>query len=334
MKKQGFKHKRNFHIMKKGQMSSVFGYIFAFIVGAMLFAFFVWFAYSYMGFAGKMNDAELVVVIDDDLTAFSVLSSAEKYLDYNMELDLAISEGRVISNGVSKNTDKAIFSELYLNGDALGVETRQLNLPFSIMNLFYIDDGSTLYVVVYDAGTKEVVEDLDLPDMMNAVEVGSSDLSMGELSLLAYEYDKVRFVFFTNNVYSSDIASTFTNYDVLEVSSSDEYEFGEVEFDGESVTYMGYPMLLGAIFSEDVDSYNYNFDVVVDKMGVVTDVYYEKSRLVSANKPLCEYSGVSMALNSFKAALGGDISWQEYKNKVENLEELNNNLGGDCPEIF
>ena len=118
------------------------------------------------------------------------------------------------------------------------------------------------------------------------------------------------------------------------MSSSDEYEYGEVEFDGESVTYMGYPMLLGAIVSEGVDSYNYNFDVVVDKMGVVTDVYYEKSRLVSANKPLCEYGGVSSALNSYKAALGGDMSWQEYKNKVENLEDLNSNLGGDCPEIF
>ena len=221
-----------------------------------------------------------------------------------------------------------------MNGDALGVETRQLNLPYSIMNLFYLDDGSTLYVAVYDAGTQEVVEDLDFPDMINVVEVGSGDLSMSDLSLLAYDYDKVRFVFFTNNGYSSDIASTFSSYDVLEVSSSDEYEYGEVEFDGESVTYMGYPMLLGAIVSEGVDSYNYNFDVVVDKMGVVTDVYYEKSRLVSANKPLCEYGGVSSALNSYKAALGGDMSWQEYKNKVENLEDLNSNLGGDCPEIF
>ena len=319
--------------MKKGQMSSMFKYIFGFIVGSMFLLFFIGFAYYYMGFAGDVGSAELVTVLDDDLTAFSVSQSAEKTLDYNMDFDLTISEARIMSGGQTKTTDKALYSEMFLEGEVLDVATKQLSIPFAIMNLFYLDDNSILYVFVYD--DEDVYDDISVPGMLDPIAVAEDELNLDDLSLVQNQYSKIRFVFLTSNSHESEISSKFANYDILEVSSSlEDYSYGTVSYEDEDVVYLGYPMLIGAIMAENAEAYSYNFDIVLSKLSVVSGVYYEKSKLLSARLPECEYSGIKTALNNFKASLSSVESASVFYSKVENLDELNKNLGGECPEVY
>ena len=321
--------------MKKGQMSDVFKYIFGFVVGSFFLLFFIGFGYQYMDFSGSLSSAELVTVLDDDLTAFGVVYGGEKVIDYNQNLELTIAEGRIISNGQTKETDKIIFSEMFMEGEEIGLATRELGVPYSVGNVYYLDDGGTWYIVVYDSNTEDVVEELNLPNFMDVLDVNVNSLDLGTIDSVAGAYDKVRFVSFTTSNVNFDLE--FENYDVVEVSSiidDEPYTYGTVDYGDEEVIYVGQEMLIGAMLVDGADAYNFNLDLMFDKLGVVTNVYYEKAKFVSARMPECDYNSIKTALNNYKSYVGSTESASGYYSKISNIEDLNKVLGGGCPEIF
>jgi hypothetical protein len=320
---------------KKGQMSEMFKYIFGFVVGSFFLLFFIGFGYQYMDFSGSMSSAELVTVLDDDLTAFGVVYGGEKTIDYNQNLELTISEGRIISGGQTKSTDKIIFSERFMEGEQIGLATRELALPYSVGNVYYLDDGGTWYIVVYDSNTDDVFDELNFPNFMSVLEVDVNDLDLDSIEGVAGAYDRVRFVLFTSS--NVNINMDFENYDVLEVTSiidDEPYTYGSVDYGDDDVIYVGQEMLIGALLVDGADEYNYNLDVMFDKLSVVTGVYYEKSKFVSSRMPECDYNSIKTGLNNYKSYVGSTESASSYYSKIVNLEDLNKVLGGGCPEIF
>jgi hypothetical protein len=328
---------------KKGQMSSAFTYIFAIIVGGTVFVFLIAFAYQYLALSGSLGAAELVVSLNDEFSAFSVSESAEKVIDYDRNLDFRIIQGLLSSGGQAKPIDHIIFAPFQLQGKEIYMATKTVELPYKVGNVFYLEDGNTIYVLVYDDVTEEVVDDLknsfySLPKNF-ASEIYSIDQVTSNIGLLQETtagYERVRFVFFTD--YDSvldDISLYFENYEILRVTSSEEdYSYGEVQFPDKEVIYLDFSLLIGAIISADADSYQYNFDQVLNKLSVVTNVYYDKSKFVSARLPECDYNAIKVSLNNYKAFIGSTDSYVSYKIKADALEDVNKNFGGDCPEIF
>ena len=329
---------------KYGQMGTPLSLLLAIVIGGVVFVFLVGFAYKFIALSGSLSAAETVVALSDEFAAFSVAESAEKAIDYGVEFDFVSYEGKISTEGQTKEVSEIIFSPLELKADELYVATKSVELPYRIGNVFYLSDQNTVYVLVYDDDSEEAVSELE--DSYNSLprnfpsytfdidEVSSNVEGLYELTA---SYDNVRFVFFTS--YSeviNEIAETFSNYDVLQVSSSEDlYEFGIVEFaDGSEHIYLGYPLLVGAIVSFDASSYSYNLDRVLDRLSSVTTVYYDKSKFVSARLPSCDYSALKSALNNYRSFVGDTESYASYVSKIENVDETNDALGGDCPEIF
>ena len=330
---------------KKAQMSSPFSYIFALIIGRIVFMFLIGFAYKFIALSGALSAAETVTALNDEFAAFSVSESAEKIINYGSSFDFTVFEGKITSEGQSQVIGEIIYAPYEIQGKDLYVATRSLEMPYRVGNLFYLSDGSVIYILVYDSNTEEVVEELTdsysaIPSNFprEAFSITQVASNIEELSQLTASYDQVRFVFFTSydNVID-DIQSNFVNYDILKVESSDdEYNFGQVEYsDGEEVVYLGYPMLIGAIVSFNAYSYNYNFDLVMGKLSSVTNVYYDKSKFISARKPECDYNSIKTTLSNYKSlANQEEVSYNSYSTKIEQVESANDGLGGDCPEIF
>jgi len=329
---------------RKGQMSSTFNYIFALIIGAIIFTFLVGFAYKYLGFAGSLGAAELVSSLNDEFSAFSVSDSAEKTLNFDSAVTFRIYEGKLTSKGQGRSIDHVIYAPFEVSGEDIFIATKSLELPYRVGNLFYITDQKTVYILVYDASTEQVIEELQssyssLPSNFATQVVSITQLSsdMETLAEVTSAYDRVRFVFFTSPAKVEDaISATFSNAEILSVDSSvDDYSSGEITFpDGETGIYVGYPLLIGGMVSGDAYSYNYNLDLVLEKLARVTSVYYDKSKFISARLPDCEYGPMKTALNNYRTFIGDTDTYTSYATKIALVEEANQDLGGECPEIY
>lgn len=328
------------------QMSSSFNYIFALIIGGIVFMFFVGFAYNYLSSSGSLSAAELVSSLNDEFAAFSASDSAEKALDFSTGLSFRVYEGKVTSNGQSKAVDHVIFAPFEVEGERILLATKSLELPYRVGNVFYLADGKTMYILVYDSSTEEVVSELQssynsLPSSFPVEIVSTTDLSSDMQSLyeLVASYENVRFVFFASTKgYEDKIAQVFPTYEILEVSSTlEDYSAGEIVYpDGEEVVYISYPLLIGAIVSGDAYMYTYNLDTVVEKLTRLTGVYYDKTKFLAAQLPDCDYAGMKTALNNYKSLTGREelTSYTGFLSKLELVEEANKGLGGECPEIY
>ncbi len=308
--------------------------------------FFVGFAYNYLSFSGSLSSAELVSSLNDEFAAFSASDSAEKALDFSSGLSFRIYEGKLTSEGQSKAIDHAIFAPFEVEGERILIATKSLEIPYRVGNVFYVADGKTVYILVYDSKTEEVIQDLQssynsLPQSFPVEVVSTTQLSsdMQTLYELTAAYEYVRFVFFTSaKGYDDKISQVFPSYEILEVTSSlEDYSAGEITYpDNEEVIYVGYPLLVGGIVSGDAYMYSYNLDLVMEKLSRLTGVYYDKSKFIAAQLPSCDYAAIKTALNNYKSTTGAEelSSYSAFIAKMELVEDANKALGGECPEIY
>lgn len=322
--------------MKKAQAEESFKYIFGIIIGAMFLVFFIGFAYQYIDSSSSISDAELANAIDNDLTAFGVSQSAQNVLDYNRDIIVNIDKGMITPEGFTsgKKTDKIIFSKNNLNDKELLIATKSFYMPYKITNFFYIADKNTLYILVYDQGTESFANELlegysAIPSNFPVLSFNQKELKEDDISSITREYDSIRFVFLTEQEYQPNLK----DYSIIEITTDDsEYNYGEIEFEDGNSIYLGKEMLIGAIVSENKESYDYNLNLALEKLSDITGIYYEKSKFISARMPECEYNAIKTSLNNYKAFIGETTL--EYKAYSNSLENANKQLGGDCPEIY
>ncbi len=331
----------------KAQLSSSFNYIFALIIGGIVFMFFVGFAYKFMGFADSVSAAELVSSLNDEFGAFSVSDSAEKSLDFSSTVSFRVYEGQLMSKGQSKVIDHAVFAPFEVSGKTIYLATRSLEIPYRVGNLYYITDGKTVYVLVYDASTSDVIEGLQssynsIPSIFPTERVSTTQLStdLETLYKITASYEHVRFIFFSDpENYIDSISETFSNYEILQIVSTEEdYYSGKVEYPNEKeVIYIGPELLIGAMVAEDADAYTYTLTQVFEKLSRLTGVYYDKTKFLSLRLPNCDYATMKTALNNYKVFLSDEDNYDLYSlllSKLEIVEDANKNLGGECPEIY
>ena len=329
---------------RKAQMASPFAFIFALVIGAIVLLFFIGFAYKFLSLGGSLSAAEVVSALNDEFVAFSVSDSAEKVLSYSQPFDFQVYEGRIRSNSQGVDLDQIVFSPLVIEGDEIVIATKAVELPYRVSNVFYVSDSRIVYIFVSDATSGEVVETLESSSAAFPKNIPHFAYTQAQLNdnvqdiyQLTASYDFVRFVFFTDADSSVDaIAQYFPSYDVLEVSSSTEdFSHGTVRFpDSEEVLYYSLPLLTGAIVSADSFSYQYNLNLLHEKMSVVTSVYSDKARFLSANLPGCDYTFVKSGLTSYSNIIGEADTSLSYFTQIEFVADSNKDLGGDCPEVF
>lgn len=322
-----------------GDLTLPLTFLFALIIGAMFFLFFIGFGGKSLGLFQSLTAAEFLESMDSEFAAFSVSYSAEKVLTFSQNVDMIITQGTIHTGSQQKSFDKVVFSPSTLNGKEIVVASRSLDMPYRVASLYYLGDGRTLYVLVAGGGTKTVLEHLVkdgqlFPQHIPSLLFSEEELKSAELPAMASQYSSVQFILFSADDIESFLNDQFQGSSVIKIEPMEEdLSFGTVKYNDGSAQYAGYPLLLGAMISPSLSEYSFSLSQTRKAAAVVTDTYLQKSQFLSRKRPSCPYSLMTNVLSGYKTILSSkdlDISLE----KIKAIESTNKDLGGECPVIY
>ncbi|RME55046.1 hypothetical protein D6777_01700 [Candidatus Woesearchaeota archaeon] len=341
---------------KRGMVSPVFKYIFALIVGTMFLLFFIRFGLQYMGQQSTIESFRLVSGFDDVLSALG--SSTDSNQDYNLGRIVTFTfkpdkenklryQFRTGSSSKSINSYKILFTPKTLKGKTLYILTKRWQFPYSVTNFFYLTNSQYKYFIIYDSDTEDFANELagneeeyttEIPSAFGVEIIDKNSLKVSELKKQLLKV-KPTFILLSQDSALESKLKDIDNAKVRVVTFDDDKEYGTILFeDGNSYPFMKLPMFIGAIFAEDSKSYIYSVNMALNKLGIITRIYNNKKTLLQNNPNYysCNtYSLLGRDLdNLLSLARSREYDYNQYKQVIENLEDNNKLLGGDCPEIF
>ena len=337
---------------KKGQIDIQFNWVFMLIIGGVILLFF-------FGLILKQKDTtetKIAANIKEDLSSIMTGSSIStgtasliEISEIEMEFDC---EGYRIGS-VSPIDPHISFSPNRMVGNELIVWSLDWNVPYRVANFLYITSPRIRYVIVDDAGylAEELNEtlppgtiikdDLEKPFFVKEI-VKENELA----NIKDQNYDKIRFIFFgkgTNipDTMLDDLDKDADDISAISINGNSIDGFGNVYFFKKSKLsntwtpdpsaseyesfYLGQASLIGAIFTEDIETYECNMQNAFDHFSIVTMIYENKTNaLVNYYKEKSDTScqssmvGASDTLEKMRL-LAGEISETLYSGTVYTL---------------
>ncbi len=332
--------------MKRGDVSPVFTYILVIIIGAIIILFFTTFAFQQLSLGKRIGSIEIAKTLDDNLNAFAISKSSDKDIEFGLDIKLLINNlvCNTISVDESSNirTNKIIFSPKSLEGSKIKAWTLAFKYPFHITNFFYLANDKTLYYLIYDGSSQQFVEEkffddnsqYKIPARFNIRKVRKSDINNALVSSLITRFDFVKLVYFsTPNIQPRD------KLKIIEVEI-DNNKATKIKFHNENRedVLVNEEMLLGAIFSNDYESFKCGSDNAINKLKSVSKLYIEKKSKLSipAKGLTCSYSLITNNLDYFINNNPGLNNINDYEANKNNLIINNNDLEGadKCEGLF
>lgn len=284
--------------MAKAQLDIQFHWIFVLIVGAIILSFFVGVAIWYKDIQEQKSAADVVTTLDA-LFLFAKESPKTARYTETPEMDLTFTcsaedctaygcASAFSGGGISRATEtEVLFTLRQLEGRDLITWALEWTLPYKIANFLYLTNNRIRYILVYDE------EHSDLKDAVNSLLAENSYLtketikieSAEDFSLVDKQDDFVRIVaFLDEGTLSESVIVTALGernekekeWDVVYVDGTE--NAGTVLYEDGTVSYIGLPLLIGALFSADADFYSCNVQKALLQTQLVSAVYLERAR--------------------------------------------------------
>jgi hypothetical protein len=348
---------------KRGMVEVQFNWIFVFILGALILAFFVGFVTNQK----KMSDEKLAQKIVRDtstiLTQSSISSGKSglitliKPLEFRCNPETCTSEGcsssfAVPGSGISWDTRvQSIFSPSPIEGRQMVSWSIDWSIPYRVTNFLYLTSPEVRYVFVGSPGTP--VENIHnmLPTGITKELVPSSSVP----SIPNRNNYKVKFIFYNANPTSVPTSlKSMRDHDVTAVQilpNPGEESFGIVTFyqkgpsgfvaKGKPMAYLGNASVLGAIFSENSQLYECNMKKAFLKLSRVSQVHLGKiDKLNGASMMTCDvhYTQMGAQINmiathaqQMSVTTGADniaVNWNAVKTRSHDLKIYS------CPLVY
>ncbi len=340
---------------KRGMVGPVFKYLMAIIVGTMFLLFFINFGMTYMKQQKSVESFRITTGFDDVLSALGSSEDASNTYKFGLKttIDFKVpkkgSEYIELKSGGNTplKSYKAVFTPARITGTQVEVLTKRWYFPYPVDNFFYLTAAGNRYFLVYDENSESLAKELAsadkedvtaaIPSSFGVTPVDAKTAKGLKSSLLNV---KPTFMLFEEDAELEAALRKFTNAKVRVIKmDKDDSEYGEIMFeDGTSHPYMGRPMMIGAIFAEDSEMYGHAVDVALTKLGVITTIYMGKLKYLSSNPSFYSCAQYSLIQQNFEALYNlvraGERGTAKYKELAQSLDNNNELLGGDCPEIF
>lgn len=338
-------------------MESVFKYIFALIVGALLIIFFVSFAMKYMGTAETMQATELVIGFDDYLMLRSGSPDSTGSYPFAAQTTIEFGMGKIKSSKISRNTNRIVFAPAKLTGKSIVIWTKRWSFPYAVDNFFYMANDRVKHIIIYDDGASEfaheLVDEINDSYKMDSPRKYETGARFNEyLTAVKNRYStasKIRLVVVSTGARSIVNAiepKLPKNADIISVSKdpdAESWEYGIVKFGEDEAPYIGNEMIIAAMFAEDADNYMFGFRQAMQRLADITYIYWDKAgQLEAGTAGSCtEYSFIkSMLLEPFRIA--ADEAAGRGRPDVKRLamlaksikKENRRSFGGECPALF
>lgn len=328
---------------KKGDVSPVFKYIFVMIVGAVFLLFFINFAFKYIGTQEKKESLISISGFDDTLSILGTSDNAKNVYNFGREVSWTFEDGKIGTLNNTKSTSKTVFSPKKLQGQKIVIWTRKWVMPYAIDSFFYLTNENHQYYIVYQPEYEDLAKDLDDPqgtiykDLQLEVKSASTISNSIEIIKTATAgMQRVRFLMIGNDNNLKAKLNKIKNAEVIVATPEETNKnIGTVEFSEGSSMYLGDAMLFGALFSEDLQNYEFAQERALERMQVITKIYSDKSTMMASKKPNCRYGLFKSNLDSlFQKAKAQTKEANDYTSTINSLIQSNKNFPAGCPEVF
>ena len=322
--------------MKRGQ-GEQFNWIFILVAGSVILGFFTMFAFRYINLQENKEDVRNIINLGGLLNTLEKLQVGDKgySIDSNNPGE-GLRFGRDIDINYECLGDKSSlfigsgeFANYELQDEILFIKSQKTNaldawivpwrFPFHVTNLIYLASPKNKFYAVYDSGSEEYVNNIEFGDSFDFNTVNLRNLDV---------QDNSKYVFFTSRIPDGNeienYKENFPSSDFVFVDlKNNQMFFYDNDWQG-PVQYYGDELMLGAFFSDSLDSYSCNIDKAMKKLKGVSQIYIGKASILSSlNNKECNYAMLSNQLSNFVDG--------KYEN-VGKISELNRK--GGCLWVF
>jgi hypothetical protein len=286
---------------KRGDVDVQFNWVFVFIVGALILAIAVGFVTTQKKNSDTIISNQIMRYTRSVITHSLSTSEKIRFLPLQKSLGASCSLADCSSSGcvselyvlpkslkASVTYIEPIFSPTTIGGKQMMTWTAEFSLPYHAINLIYLTSDTARYILVGDDSLADELY-LGLPESMkNKERITASQLA----SLKDKNNDKIKLVFFGIEPTLPPALKGMPDSDLgaIKVIPTDGSSQGSIQFyrkkgsllqeeDG-PVPYLGKPLLYGAIFSENLESYACNLRKCLTRLGVVSQSYRQKLALL------------------------------------------------------
>lgn len=342
-------------------MESIFKYIFTMIVGAMFLIFFVGFAYKYMGVTETVNANVLVRSFDDYLLSLTATEESSKDArDFSAVTTISFEKGKIKSGSTSTETNRIIFAPKTLTGKKIATRTMRWSFPYQVDNFFYITNEKYKQIIVYDDTSKDYVQELmeDINKTFDIRAFSKTELN-SNIQALGRQYQpmsRVTFLLVSNGKWDETTKNKIRRAipkavfiwakgeginDEEPTDETAKWRHGTIHFEEDEAPYLEKEMLIGALYAEDYENYNFNFGRAMKRLSAISEIYLQKAESLqnSWQNNGCEdaipiINGIKEIYDSTKDGLPDNI--QQIEGLAARIDEINKrNIGGyGCPFLF
>lgn len=256
-----------------------FNWIFVLVAGAAILLFFSVVVVKQKNIAETSTKATVLKSIEAIIASAGVSTDTTNIISIPNS-NIEVSCNRISLGAVSKQHENIIlFAPGLLKGDKLITQTLSFSAPYRATNLLYMTSPQLRYIII---GSNNIAIEVNktLPsDMKKEFYPALPDIQNSN------NY-RVKFVIFGDMPEFPRQLSKMPDFDVTAIKVNGDAEKGTIEFwqkDGASwqskgsSPYIGKSSLIGAVYSDDFESYECNMQNVFSRLNLVTRIYIDRT---------------------------------------------------------
>ncbi|MBT3408895.1 hypothetical protein HN415_09530 [Candidatus Woesearchaeota archaeon] len=339
------------HFNKKSMIEIQFNWIFILIVGVLILLFFIGLTNWYKENEMRENSNNVKFMLQTVMTGASINSRTASPIEIpKIEIDFncdpnecgregCSSEFTFSKTGVSQDTSMdIIFSPKKIESDFMYVWSLDWNEPYKVSNFLYLSSPALKYYLVYKDGypnSKKLAEKV-FSKMSDNTLIKMKLIEDDEFEHIKYNNEYlvrlIRFYEGPGENFGIDASPSMLKekkWDVVYITGDE--ESGTIHYSRWSLTdnknrekdpnkktdYVGLSSLIGAIFTEDYDTYLCNMKKAYTKFKTVNEIYSIRSE-----KLLNTYIGDNKCEFLYGASL--QTSFTNIENSLSNVNDIDN----------
>ena len=275
----------------KAQLATQFAWIFILVAGAIILIFFISIVFKQKAISQTKLSAEVLTQLETILTGSGLSSGTSNIIDTpEIHMELICDESgfsQYVVNNIDgpENFPQPIFASDTIKGKQLLTWALEFSTPFKITNFLYLSDPNIKYVFINP--NPEITR--AFPDEF------TSEITSAIDYIETSGFHKIRLVFSTQDPTTLQLPKQLQDKD-LDVSAvrlasgtatfykrSDKSLVTEGSFPYLDQPKIDMPSLFGAIFSQDLTSYECNMKKAFRKMSLVAAIYADREANLKRN---------------------------------------------------
>jgi uncharacterized protein (UPF0333 family) len=334
---------------KKAAIELTFNVLFAAIIGVVAFVLAFSFIMSHSNTFEQEKRVEFANSLEEIFRESFEQDNIAELFTFNKNYTFEVDCNQIaFGDGAVSFQDMVVFSPSRFSSKQLGISVERFEMPFHITNVVYLYPRKDilLYCNNCDESGTPWVYYIITNEFISARDVAKDDF----LDLaIAHEGNLIPMISKTKNPITIELKNeTSRNLDKAlswnrSLFDEEDILVGNLSFGQEEYPFLGKEMLMGAIFSDELEAYECNVKKLLSAYNRTLKVYEKRLWLLTFSGPLCQPIKISSqdVFRSLESSITNAYNHLSYESLYQiawNVKELevraNNATKYSCPSIY